>query len=389
MSSSLPGTGSPGATPATTAPTMMAAASNSPVDSPKPVAIPMAVPAKRRRRTPATGAADDCFACRRRQMKCDRRRPYCTQCLDMGKDCSGYKTQLTWGVGVASRGKLRGQSLPIAMKGTAPPKASARRPRLVSSTTTGTATTTAGPMQSSSTSKEQSTNPSPISRPVRTQPRRMATAPAQFQFNSLDRATTAVPQQPGVYSPVLDYSMLESSHQRSSSLYAQRRPYHHSLQLNTPLASSYEEYGLPTSGSSMSGFSESEVGTPLDYPDTPASTTSMLGRMPMYETLPSQPMMPMMPMSSRAVSGEHHLPTSYPEQYERTMSARSFSGSNHPGRAMPDGSLRKPPPTPTMASSSPSDMMAGGLMLNMGGGEVRYGYDYPAPFASSSPRDIC
>jgi hypothetical protein len=37
-----------------------------------------------------------------------------TQCLDQGKDCSGYKTTLTWGVGVASRGKLRGLSLPIA-----------------------------------------------------------------------------------------------------------------------------------------------------------------------------------------------------------------------------------------------------------------------------------
>jgi len=32
----------------------------------------------------------------------------------MGKDCSGYKTTLTWGVGVASRGKLRGLSLPVA-----------------------------------------------------------------------------------------------------------------------------------------------------------------------------------------------------------------------------------------------------------------------------------
>ena len=74
---------------------------------------PVANPKKRRRRAPATGAADDCFTCQERQFKCDRRRPYCTQCLDMGKDCSGYKTALTWGVGVASRGKLRGLSLPI------------------------------------------------------------------------------------------------------------------------------------------------------------------------------------------------------------------------------------------------------------------------------------
>jgi len=69
---------------------------------------------KRRRRAPAGGAADDCFACSKRNVKCDRRRPYCSQCLEVGNECSGYKTQLTWGVGVASRGKLRGLSLPIA-----------------------------------------------------------------------------------------------------------------------------------------------------------------------------------------------------------------------------------------------------------------------------------
>ncbi|KAH6652234.1 fungal-specific transcription factor domain-containing protein [Truncatella angustata] len=69
---------------------------------------------KRRRRAPAGGAADDCFACVKRGAKCDRRRPYCSQCLEVGNECSGYKTQLTWGVGVASRGKLRGLSLPIA-----------------------------------------------------------------------------------------------------------------------------------------------------------------------------------------------------------------------------------------------------------------------------------
>ena len=80
---------------------------------PQQAAQPAGSPRKRRRRAPATGAADDCFACQDRQTHCDRRRPYCTPCLDQGKDCSGYKTQLTWGVGVASRGKLRGLSLPI------------------------------------------------------------------------------------------------------------------------------------------------------------------------------------------------------------------------------------------------------------------------------------
>ncbi|TDZ13026.1 hypothetical protein C8035_v000046 [Colletotrichum spinosum] len=94
---------------------------------------------KRRRRAPAGGAADDCFTCSKRNVKCDRRRPYCSQCLEVGNECSGYKTQLTWGVGVASRGKLRGLSLPIAK---APPVAGAAkksptaRPRANSTATT-------------------------------------------------------------------------------------------------------------------------------------------------------------------------------------------------------------------------------------------------------------
>ncbi|KAJ5152243.1 hypothetical protein N7492_010538 [Penicillium capsulatum] len=68
---------------------------------------------KRRKRTVVSGAPDDCFTCSKRGARCDRRRPYCSQCLEMGRECSGYKTTLTWGVGVASRGKLRGQKLPV------------------------------------------------------------------------------------------------------------------------------------------------------------------------------------------------------------------------------------------------------------------------------------
>ena len=68
---------------------------------------------KRRKRTVVSGAPDDCFTCSKRGARCDRRRPYCSQCLDLGRECSGYKTTLTWGLGVASRGKLRGQKLPV------------------------------------------------------------------------------------------------------------------------------------------------------------------------------------------------------------------------------------------------------------------------------------
>lgn len=85
-----------------------------PLPTPSNPKMDAAAVRKRRRRAPAGGAADDCFTCTKRGVKCDRRRPYCSQCLEVGNECSGYKTQLTWGVGVASRGKLRGLSLPIA-----------------------------------------------------------------------------------------------------------------------------------------------------------------------------------------------------------------------------------------------------------------------------------
>lgn len=76
---------------------------------------------KRRKRTVVSGAPDDCFACSKRGARCDRRRPYCSQCLELGRECSGYKTTLTWGVGVASRGKLRGQKLPVMGEDTGEP----------------------------------------------------------------------------------------------------------------------------------------------------------------------------------------------------------------------------------------------------------------------------
>lgn len=107
-----------------------------PQNAPAGVTKDAASARKRRRRAPAGGAADDCFTCAKRNVKCDRRRPYCSQCLEIGNECSGYKTQLTWGVGVASRGKLRGLSLPIAK---APPvnpvKKSPIRPRVDSTVT--------------------------------------------------------------------------------------------------------------------------------------------------------------------------------------------------------------------------------------------------------------
>lgn len=82
------------------------------VETQQSIPPPTAAPAKRKRKT-GSGATADCFACLKSQTTCDRVRPYCGQCLLQNRECSGYKTVLTWGVGVASRGKLRGKTLPI------------------------------------------------------------------------------------------------------------------------------------------------------------------------------------------------------------------------------------------------------------------------------------
>ncbi|EPS40360.1 hypothetical protein H072_5803 [Dactylellina haptotyla CBS 200.50] len=89
--------------------TMMQQPSNTSTTSPTQIKT------KRRRRAPPSGASEPCHTCRQNGRVCDRRRPYCTQCIETKGTCSGYRTQLTWGVGVASRGKLRGLSLPVPL----------------------------------------------------------------------------------------------------------------------------------------------------------------------------------------------------------------------------------------------------------------------------------
>lgn len=102
----------------------MSQAAPAKVQKPPP---PSAPARKRRKRTVVSGAADDCFTCARGGSSCDRRRPYCSQCLEYGVECLGYKTTLTWGVGVASRGKFRGLSLPVS--GAQPAAAGKAKPR--------------------------------------------------------------------------------------------------------------------------------------------------------------------------------------------------------------------------------------------------------------------
>ncbi|KAJ5627672.1 hypothetical protein N7490_009900 [Penicillium lividum] len=55
----------------------------------------------------------DCPTCQRRRIKCDRSLPGCTKCGKRGLECLGYGLQLKWGQGVASRGRLQGQMIPV------------------------------------------------------------------------------------------------------------------------------------------------------------------------------------------------------------------------------------------------------------------------------------
>ena len=51
--------------------------------------------------------------CNRRRVKCGREVPTCVKCAKRNLVCSGYGVILKWDQGVASRGTLKGKSLPV------------------------------------------------------------------------------------------------------------------------------------------------------------------------------------------------------------------------------------------------------------------------------------
>ncbi|KAM0264510.1 hypothetical protein ACHAQJ_000701 [Trichoderma viride] len=59
-------------------------------------------------------ASKGCRTCMRRRIRCDLGRPACTKCIKKGFNCPGYGRHLRWADGVAVRGKLKGQRLPVA-----------------------------------------------------------------------------------------------------------------------------------------------------------------------------------------------------------------------------------------------------------------------------------
>ncbi|KAK4547860.1 hypothetical protein LTR36_010579 [Oleoguttula mirabilis] len=214
-------------------------------------------PRKRRRRTGAGGASDDCFACSKRAVKCDRKRPYCTQCIEIGKDCSGYKTTLTWGVGVASRGKLRGLSCPIARKNAdgsdvVPEKAARHRKASVSKLKKEDAaeTSAAGALAGQLAFSAPSSATSQRQLPPPTLPIPIPQAHSAWQIPSFN-----------------DHML---SRQNTN-------PRHGNFQLpplqriQTSLGSRYDLPGIPASGLSVGSYAETEFHSPMEYPHTPGS----------------------------------------------------------------------------------------------------------------------
>ncbi|PYI32708.1 hypothetical protein BP00DRAFT_485906 [Aspergillus indologenus CBS 114.80] len=65
---------------------------------------------------PSTSSDKDCSKCRSRRIQCDRKLPQCRKCISRNLDCPGYGPVFKWVQGVASRGKLSGQAIPVPKK---------------------------------------------------------------------------------------------------------------------------------------------------------------------------------------------------------------------------------------------------------------------------------
>jgi hypothetical protein len=280
------------------------------------------VPRKRRRRAPVTGATEDCFTCRKRKTKCDRRRPYCSQCIELGKECSGYRTTLTWGVGVASRGKLRGLSLPIPKS----PSSSSKSPR-ESKSQTSSSKSGAGAEGSGHGSKTEAAGTTGYS-PQAFSARTLA------QDYSLD-STSPIPIPSATSAPSVGWHV-PSFNDHIDGYMAPSKPDRHPFpprplhKLHTSLTShyslpgSYDDAGLSASTGSISAYSDSEFSSPSDFPQTPDDYGFETG-IPTYTSLFVDQQSSLHSTEGLAFNG---IPRSYPTTDDLSSSLSSSDHSN-------------------------------------------------------------
>lgn len=56
-----------------------------------------------------------CYQCSRRRIDCDRQHPICQKCKTKGLECSGLGIRYRFNSGLASRGKLVGETIPTRL----------------------------------------------------------------------------------------------------------------------------------------------------------------------------------------------------------------------------------------------------------------------------------
>lgn len=253
------------------------------VEPEKPVLAPTS-PKKRRRRAPTTGAAADCFACQERQAKCDRRRPYCTPCLDQGKDCSGYKTQLTWGVGVASRGKLRGLALPIAKSKKAVQSVDEEDGKPVSGprklTKLGTKRRASDSLDGSQMRNSTNATTSPSNG-----------TPTTYNFVNMDPNSSPSTTSPMQAPPSIDWRTPSSLAQDRDAQPARKRARRHTLQpLQVPTMHPTRDYGtMPMTASIVGGYGHHDFGLSSQISPMVPSFAGYGIISPSYKDFTSQP----------------------------------------------------------------------------------------------------
>lgn len=291
-----------------------------PIPCPPPAAnAPAFPPRKRRRRAPASGASADCFACSKLQIKCDRRRPYCSPCLEKGNECSGYKTQLTWGVGVASRGKLRGLSLPIAKSAPAHRSPPPPRPRAIS-----TAAKRAQSIRDAKKDEDEANVKLEVSTPLSGHPY------TSYDFVNMAPSPTSMMTLPSS-SPdwqlplAQDFSQIHnmSQHEGTNNSTYLRQSLH---RLHSPSLSQSSTMGM-SSADSLSAYSGSEYASPTELSYTPEDLSYLASPMPMYSRFPCQT--PVVDSPTHMVHSRG--PTSYPESYYAQSDMSSSISSHHTG----------------------------------------------------------
>lgn len=277
-------------------------------------------PRKRRRRAPASGASDDCFACSKTNTKCDRRRPYCSQCLEFGTECSGYKTQLTWGVGVASRGKLRGLSLPIARSAPAFKSPPSKHSRASTSTSAPRSVSSIdGDTQEREEVKVKLESHSPL-------PTNSYTTYDFINMVPNSPMTMQMPTMSNDWTMSMPQEYLHISHPSTPEQPSHQQLLRQSLnRLHTPLLSNGDDLNLSSSVGSLSAYSDAEY-SPMEHSFTTEDVPYLASPIPMYHSYSSQNS----PIDhSFGMMADSRGPTSCPDQYY-AQSEISSSLSSHP-----------------------------------------------------------